>query len=295
VLVNGDTAAALVGALAAMYLDIHVAHVEAGLRSGDAFMREERNRIIVDSIASSLFAYTSYEERLLRDTPTVRGRVYLEGNTTVDVLHDFAHRIAARPRSGDYVLVTLHRKELTDHPSRLRLVLAAVREVAARYPVIFPVHPRTADALERHGLTKDLGDVEAVAPVGPFEALRLQKYALAVLTDSGCIQEEAYLLNVPCVTLRNNTERHLTVAHGANAVTGFVLPRIRAAVADACARRPRAWPDIYGPPGAGARIVERLLRQPPVGARPAPSAGGGQGNWRSPATHSPLAWPRFSG
>ena len=259
VVVNGDTAAALAGAIAGMYGDLEVAHIEAGLRSGDALMREERNRIMVDSIATTLFAYTSYEARLLSATDGVRGRVYLEGNTTVDVLHDFAAEIAPRRHDGPYVYVTLHRKELTDSAARMTKLMGLLRDVAAELcSVVFPVHPRTADALRRYGLGDQLLPIEAIEPVTPLESLALQKHALAVLTDSGCIQEEAYLLGVPCLTLRDNTERHLTVAHGANTVTGFSPKTILAALARACEPRTRDWPKIYGSPGAGARIVRRL-------------------------------------
>ncbi|HEX7079733.1 MAG TPA: UDP-N-acetylglucosamine 2-epimerase (non-hydrolyzing) [Gammaproteobacteria bacterium] len=279
VIVNGDTAASLAGALAALYLDLGVTHVEAGLRSGDVLMREERNRIMVDSIATLLFAYTAYEERLLRATPAVRGRIHLEGNTTVDVLHDFADAISRPPRSDRYVFVTLHRKELTDSRERMTALLHALRRIAERRAVVFPVHPRTADALRRYKLDRELGAIEAVDPVSPFESLALQKHALAILTDSGCIQEEAYLLGVPCVTLRNNTERHLTVANGANVVAGFAIGPILASVEEACAAQRRGWPDIYGPPGAGVRIVDRVLseaaaaeRRDPQRPRPAAPA-----------------------
>ena len=269
VVVNGDTAAALAGAIAGMYGDLEVAHIEAGLRSGDALMREERNRIMVDSVASVLFAYTSYEARLLNATTDVRGRVYLEGNTTVDVLHDFAEHISAPPRDGPYVYVTLHRKELTDSRGRMTKLVGVLRKVAAELcPVVFPVHPRTADALHRYGLADGLSPIEAIDPVTPLESLALQKHALAVMTDSGCIQEEAYLLGVPCLTLRENTERHLTVANGANTVTGFSSHAILAALHRACEHRRGEWPEIYGSPGAGHRIVSRLTGSNVIAQRP---------------------------
>jgi UDP-N-acetylglucosamine 2-epimerase len=259
VIVNGDTAAALAGAVAGMYSDLEVAHIEAGLRSGDALMREERNRIMVDSVATTLFAYTSYEARLLATTPSVRGRIYLEGNTTVDVLHDFADQIAAPRRAGPYVYVTLHRKELTDSRARLTKLVGLLRKVAAEATVVFPVHPRTVDALRRYRLGNRLSPIEAIEPVPPIESLALQKHARVVMTDSGCVQEEAYLLGVPCITLRENTERHLTVANGANIVTGFSETTILEALKQACEPRPRCWPQIYGAPGVGGRIVGRLL------------------------------------
>ena len=263
VIVNGDTAASIAGALAAMYLDIGVTHIEAGLRSRDPFMTEERNRIMVDAIAELLFAYTEVEKEELLRTPAIRGRVIVEGNTTVDLLHDYAERITARPCSERYVLVTLHRKELTDSRHRMLRVFAALRRIAAHHcSVVFPMHPRTRDAMRKHAIPlRNLGNVHVREPVSTFESLALQKHAAAVLTDSGCLQEEAYLLNVPCVTIRDNTERLLTVRHGANVVTGFEPARILAATERALALRDRAWPNIYGKPGAGKRIVGRIMEE----------------------------------
>jgi UDP-N-acetylglucosamine 2-epimerase (non-hydrolysing) len=261
VIVNGDTAASIAGALAAMYLDIGVTHIEAGLRSGDPHMPEERNRIMVDAIASLLFAYTEVEQQDLLSTPTIRGRVLLEGNTTVDLLHDFAARIQ-KPRHDDrYIFVTLHRKEFTDSKERMLRVFHTLRRIAAQHAtVVFPMHPRTRDAIMKHGVSPhSLGSVEVLEPVSTFQSLGLQKHAAAVLTDSGCIQEEAYLLNVPCVTIRENTERHLTVVHGANCVTGFEPTHILEATERALAAPRRVLPNIYGAPGAGARIVDRVM------------------------------------
>jgi UDP-N-acetylglucosamine 2-epimerase len=261
VIVNGDTAAALAGALAAMYSDIDVSHVEAGLRSGDSLMKEERNRIMVDSIASELFAYTSHERSLLQGTQGIRGQIYLEGNTTVDVLHDFTPSLAARPSFSRYVYVTLHRKEFTDSRERMEKVFAALRHVAQNIStVVFPMHPRTRDAIRRRGIPNEaLAGVEVIDPVSLTESLRLQKHSLAILTDSGCVQEEAYLLGVPCVTVRENTERHLTVLNGANVLTGFSMARIVAAVERALQTSELEWPEIYGNNGVGRRIVTRIL------------------------------------
>jgi UDP-N-acetylglucosamine 2-epimerase (non-hydrolysing) len=246
-----------------MYLDIPVSHIEAGLRSGDRDMPEERNRIMVDTLANLLFAYTEIEQKELQCTPTIRGRVLLEGNTTVDLLHDFSHRIQRPQHDGRYIFVTLHRKEFTNSKERMLLVFSVLRRIAAQYgSVVFPMHPRTADAIKRHGISfRSLGFVHVLDPVSTFESLSLQKHAAAVLTDSGCVQEEAYLLDVPCVTIRENTERHLTVTSGANTVTGFEPTRILAATEQAVSAPRRVFPNIYGPPGAGARIVDRIIEE----------------------------------
>lgn len=263
IIVNGDTAAALAGSLAGMYSDTPVSHIEAGLRSRDTQMREERNRIMVDVIASSLFAYTDFEMQLLRQTPEIRGTLHLEGNTTVDVLQDFQQRLAEPLIPGPYVYVTMHRKEFTDSRTRMLEVFGVLKEIArTRCTVVFPMHPRTQDMLERHGADRSvLGDVMVMDPVSAFQSLTLEKHANAIITDSGCIQEEAYLFNVPCVTVRDNTERHLTVSNGANVVTGFGPQNIRAGVDWAWNLPSRNWPDIYGAYGVGERIVQRITGQ----------------------------------
>lgn len=271
VIVNGDTAASLAGAVSAMYLGVAVTHIEAGLRSGDRIMLEERNRITVDSLSTLLFAYTEYERHALSRSPDVRGKVFVEGNTSVDVLDAFSSRIdSAAVCEAPYLFVTMHRKEFTDSPSRMAAVFDELaRLAAATCPVVFPVHPRTADAMRRHGFSRcNLAPVRLLEPVNAIESLALQKSAAAVLTDSGCVQEEAYLLNVPCITIRDNTERHLTVLNGANVVTGFIPQRIRDAVNRALVTPTVRWPEIYGEPGVGDRIVDRLLQHLQPGMRP---------------------------
>lgn len=264
VVVNGDTAAALAGAVSALYSDISLTHIEAGLRSGDRYMLEERNRIMVDSVADLLVAYTAYEAEALRASKSVRGQVVVEGNTTADVLEDFASRLLP-PKiiEGPYLFATMHRREFTECPTRMREVFSTFAWIAESVcPVILPMHLRTRDAMARHGIPLSiLGQVSVLEPLPIFDSLSLQKHATAVLTDSGCIQEEAYMLGVPCVTIRDNTERHLTVQHGANSLTGFSSDDIVSAVRAALSVRSHAWPPIYGGPGAGQRIVDRILHQ----------------------------------
>ncbi len=226
-------------------------------------MLEERNRIMVDSIASLLFAYTDYEADYLRSSSELRGQVFVEGNTTIDVMNDFALRIdeAAGVPSGRYVYVTMHRKEFTDSVQRMTVVFSELARIAEKIcPVIFPLHPRTRDAMRRHGIQSGLlGGVQVTQPVSVFESLSLQKRAAAVLTDSGCIQEEAYMLGRPCVTIRDNTERHLSVTNKANVVSGFAPSEIRRCVEWALGITKQTWPEIYGSPGVGSRIIHRVL------------------------------------
>jgi UDP-N-acetylglucosamine 2-epimerase (non-hydrolysing) len=260
VVVNGDTAAALVGAVSAMYCGIGVSHVEAGLRARDAEMLEERNRIMVDAIASLLFVYTDYERTVLESSADIRGEVFVEGNTTVDVLADLPRLQDRRRVTTPYVFATLHRREFTASRHRMKLVFSALSEIATRHcPVILPLHPRTEDAVDRAGLRDQMKDIWVIPPLDPFQAIFCQRDALAVMTDSGCVQEEAYILRVPCVTIRENTERKLTVDHHANRVTGFDRASILEAFDWAASLKRRDWPDIYGQPGVGDRIIARIL------------------------------------
>lgn len=259
VLVNGDTAAALVGAVAAVYSDVGLAHVEAGLRSFDPEMCEERNRIMVDAAAHYLFAYTAADAEFLRGRPELRGRIHDVGNTTVDVIHDFADRLPQVDVRG-HAFVTLHRKELTDRLGDLVGILGTLRDLRSLVSrVVLPLHPRTRDILERSGVGLEaLEGLDVRPPMSPLRALAYQKHAALVVTDSGCMQEEAYLFGVPCVTVRPNTERHATLATGANVVCGYRPHDVLAACRHQLSRTDATYPPLYGPPGAGRRIVAIL-------------------------------------
>ncbi len=262
VVVNGDTAASLAGAVAALYTGLPTVHIEAGLRARDIFMLEERNRIMVDAVAELLFAYTAHEAGVLERSADVRGQVHCEGNTTVDLIHDFAHRLE-RPADEPitYLFATMHRREFTESPERMRAVFAVFAEIARSVcPLVLALHPRTRDAMRRHGVPlAALEPVRVIEPLPIFAALSMQRHAAAVLTDSGCLQEEAYILGTPCITVRENTERHLTVQHGGNVVTGFQRRAILAATRRALDAERRPLPDIYGAPGAGARMLGRIV------------------------------------
>lgn len=263
VIVNGDTASSLVGSLAAMYSDIELTHVEAGLRARDNEMLEERNRIIVDAVANLLFAYTSLEYELLISTPDIRGKIFVEGNTTVDVIDEFMNRLTDMSVKQQFIYVTLHRRELTRSKSRMERVVQSLNVIANELcDVVFPIHPRTRNALAEFNLYNALSSsIRQSEPVGAIDSLRYQKHSAAVLTDSGCIQEEAYMLGTPCITLRENTERHLTIENGANVLSGFDPDRIIMLVKRTISQTKTKWPEIYGKPGVGDRIVEQICRQ----------------------------------
>jgi len=239
VVVAGDINSTLAAALTAAKLNIAVAHIEAGLRSYDRAMPEEINRVLVDQIASLL--YTT--ERSARDNLLREGiaddRIAFVGNLMIDTLISALDRAvpaasvvgpdnAARILGG-YAVLTLHRPSNVDKPPTLRRIMDAIASIAAKLPVVFPVHPRTvkrmADLGERY---QGIAGLLMLPPVGYHEMVGLMREARLVLTDSGGIQEETTVLGVPCLTLRENTERPITVSEGTNIVVGTDPARIMA-------------------------------------------------------------------
>jgi UDP-N-acetylglucosamine 2-epimerase len=255
VLVYGDTNSTLAGALAATASAVPVAHVEAGLRSGDLSMPEERNRIAVDAASTLLFA-PDERSRAVLTAEQVSGEVHVVGDVMADALRLFtpiARERAGHGRErGSFVLATLHR-EANVAPSRLARIVQGLNEIADT--ILFPAHPRTRAALNSNGVR--LGrHVELLAPVGYLELIALVADARVVLTDSGGLQKEAYWLGVPCVTLRPSTEWVDTVETGANVLVDDDPAAIAAAAA--AARMPEARPVLYGDGYASERIAAVL-------------------------------------
>jgi UDP-GlcNAc3NAcA epimerase len=249
VLVFGDTNSTVAGARAAV--DIRIAHVEAGLRSFDLSMPEERNRIEVDRVATLLLCPDERSAAQLA-SEAVPGRADVVGDVMADATRIFAPIAQRRTSTRDdgYSALTIHRQANTE-PDRLREIAGALGDAGRRF--VFPVHPRTRHALDANGI--DLpANVEAVEPLGYLEMLALVEGADVVVTDSGGLQKEAYWLRVPCVTLRPNTEWVDTVAAGANAlVEPGELPAALAA-----ARFPQDAPPLYGDGHAAERIAASL-------------------------------------
>ena len=268
VLVVGDVNSTLAATLAAVKLDIPVAHVEAGLRSWDRKMPEEINRVLTDSVSHWLFTTEpSAEENLLREgVPTER--IHFVGNVMIDTLMthqqralelDTLERLGLSP--GGYAVLTLHRPSNVDSADQLRRLFEVLGRLNQQLPVVFPVHPRTANAIEKNlgGMKPDL---HLTDPLGYLDFLRLLTDAQMVLTDSGGIQEETTALGVPCLTLRDSTERPVTVTEGTNTIVGTDPEAIEAAI-EALRRRPRVS-EIRRPAlwdgAASARIVDILER-----------------------------------
>ena len=233
--VAGDVNSTLAGALAAVKLQIPVAHLEAGLRSFDETMPEEHNRRLTDHVSALLLAHSPGAVEQLEREGIARERVHLVGNTMIDSL--LAHVEAARARApweaqgvgrSGYGLVTLHRPALVDDPTLLRTTVDALVSLAETVPLVFPAHPRTVARLAELGVNGRLSDSGMIVtrPLGYLDFLGLQAEARFVLTDSGGVQEETSALGVPCFTLRDTTERPITVELGTNTVLGARPERI---------------------------------------------------------------------
>jgi UDP-GlcNAc3NAcA epimerase len=256
VLVYGDTNSTLAGALAAAQAGIPVAHVEAGMRSFDRTMPEELNRVLTDHASALLLCSSEAAAENLR-AERISGRIEVVGDVMVDVALLLGPRAAAHTEvlaehgvdAGAFVLVTAHRAGNVDDPARLERLVALLE--ALPQPVVFPVHPRTRARLEAAGLLGRLDGLTLAPPLGYLDFLELARHARAILTDSGGVQKEAYLLGVPCVTLRDTTEWVETVDAGWNVLVD--LDR-EAALAALERTPPPDRPELYG----GGRAAERV-------------------------------------
>jgi UDP-N-acetylglucosamine 2-epimerase (non-hydrolysing) len=241
---------------------VPVGHVEAGLRSFDRTMPEEINRLVTDQLANLLFTPSQDgNDNLLREGVAAE-RVHLVGNVMIDTLVRLLPRAeerwpAVRPgRDGaPYVLVTLHRPANVDDPDGLARIVAALRAIAAEVPVLFPVHPRTRGRLADLGLDAASAGLCLMDPAGYLDFLALQQHAAVVVTDSGGIQEESTFLGVPCLTLRPNTERPITVTVGTNRLLGQDAGRLRAEVLHVLGN---GRPKTQVPPLWDGRASERI-------------------------------------
>jgi UDP-N-acetylglucosamine 2-epimerase len=263
VLVYGDTNSTLAGALAALDEGVPIAHVEAGLRSGDLSMPEERNRIEVDRHAALLFCPDERSREQL-GSEGVPGRAEVVGDVMADATRLFEpiarKRIDLHVLAGaaPYDVLTIHREANTE-PDRLRHLLDAVGATGRR--VVFPVHPRTRHVMDEHGI-ETAESVEEIRPVGYLEMLALVSGAQVVVTDSGGLQKEAYWLRVPCITLRPSTEWVDTVLAGGNKLVDPADPSGLTAALEA-ATFPEQAPPLYGDGHSAARIADALYTLPP--------------------------------
>lgn len=252
VVVPGDVNSTLAAALVAAKLHVPLAHLEAGLRSGDKAMPEEINRIVTDHCSDLLFTTCADADANLAREGIATERVRPVGNTMIDTLqrllplarrHEAAARDLVGVPEGPLVLVTLHRPSNVDDPGQLHRLVTSLGSLAADVPVVFPVHPRTRGRLEAQGSEVRVPGLHVVDPLGYLEFLALMCGASAVVTDSGGVQEETSSLGIPCVTVRTSTERPVTCTLGTNRlVDPGDHEGIRSAVHEACARAPSCSP-----------------------------------------------------
>ena len=265
VLVQGDTNTVMAGALAASKLQIKVGHVEAGLRSYDRSMPEEINRVVADHVSDYCFAPTEISKANLLKEGIAEEKIHITGNTIVDSVYqnlEIAMRkvniladLDLEPKG--YFLVTSHRQENVDNKERLGEIIRGLEMVKSEFglPVVFPVHPRTRKMVESFGF--ELDGIRAIEPLGFLEFLQLEANARLALTDSGGVQEETCILGVPCVTLRDNTERPETLDVGANVLAGASSERIMKCAMQMM-KAEAGWTNPFGDGRARELILEAL-------------------------------------
>jgi len=265
VLVQGDTNTVLAGALAAAKLHITVGHVEAGLRSFDRKMPEEINRVLADHCSDYLFAPTERSRELLLKEGIGEEKIFMTGNTIVDAV--FQNLKLAKNdvlkenglKEKGYILVTAHREENVDDPERFRDILKGIDMVSRELdmPAIYPIHPRSRKMMERFGFSVN-DSMKLIEPLNYLNFLKLEAGAKLVLTDSGGVQEETCILGVPCVTLRDNTERPETVEVGSNVLAGIKSENIVEA-ARRMLVKDKSWKNPFGE-GKAAEKIGRVIK-----------------------------------
>lgn len=269
VLVQGDTNTVLAGALSAAKLQIKIGHVEAGLRSFDRTMPEELNRIITDHISDYLFAPTEVSKRYLLNEGIPGKKIFVTGNTIVDAVHqnleiskkeiNILKRLTLKEK--EYLIATVHRAENVDNKERLRGILSGFYQIYREFgfQIIFPAHPRTVKMIGEFGFKIPEG-IRLIEPLGYLEFLQLESGAKLILTDSGGLQEEACILKIPCITLRENTERPETVDVGANLIAGYrekIIECTKKMIDSDC-----KWENPYGI-GNTSKIIISILKNYP--------------------------------
>jgi len=269
ILVEGDTNSTLASSLAAVKLNILIGHVEAGLRSGDRSMPEEINRILTDHVSDYLFAPTQKSSENLQKEGINSKKIFITGNTIVDAVYSISHTILnsnykildnLNLKKRKYFLLTLHRQENVDNKDRLNSIFQGLKMVHSDYhlSIVYPVHPRAKKRMKEFKLMVPDG-IRLIEPLDSLEFLQLEKNAKVVFTDSGGVQEEACILDVPCVTLRDNTERPETLEVGANILSGSNPHKILDSV-KLMINRENKWVNPFGDGKAGKRIVDILQK-----------------------------------
>ena len=270
VLVQGDTNTVLAGALAAVKLGIKVGHVEAGLRSYDRNMPEEINRVLADHASDYLFAPTPKSREILIHEGIEENKIFLVGNTVVDALCQNLEIAQSKPQifetlhveRYEYMLATAHRQENVDNRNKFSGLICGLQKVQSEFkiPLIYPIHPRAKKQLDQFEI--DYTGITFVEPLDYLSFLQLESKASLVLTDSGGVQEETCILGVPCVTLRENTERPETVEVGSNVLVGTDPEKILEASKMSLEHK-KHWTNPFGDGKTSEKIVQILQRKLP--------------------------------
>ncbi len=266
VLVEGDTNTVLAGALAACKLNIKVGHVEAGLRSYDRQMPEEINRILTDHCSDYLFAPTEKSKEILLKEGISEKKIFVVGNTIVDAIYqnlklskdDMMKNLGLRRK--EYILVTIHRQENVDNEKRFRNIIEGIELISKEFnlPIIYPIHPRSMKMMIKFGLNIN-GNIRLAEPLDYLNFLQLESNARIILTDSGGIQEESCILKVPCVTLRENTERPETLDVGSNILAGTKSEQILECVKKMISGE-NSWKNPFGNGDTSKKIIEVIVK-----------------------------------
>ena len=268
VLVVGDVNSTVACALVCAKLGVKVAHVEAGLRSRDRTMPEEINRVLTDQIAELLLTPSEDANENLRAEGIPQERIRMVGNIMIDSLNANLERAQSSSilsdldlEARDFATLTLHRPSNVDEKTALARILGALKQITRRIPIVFPTHPRTRKMIEELGLMDELENTRGIImiePAGYLDFLKLMSSSRLVLTDSGGIQEETTVLGIPCITLRENTERPITVQMGTNTIAGTDTAKIVTA-ANQALDRPPDKSRLRIPPLWDGRTADRIL------------------------------------
>jgi len=268
ILVEGDTNTVLAGALTATKLGIKVGHVEAGLRSYDRNMPEEINRILADHCSDVLFAPTEKSKNILLGEGIAKNKIFVTGNTIVDAVHQNLQLALQKVdlhsfldvNDGNYFLCTIHRQENVDNQRRFKMILRGLESLQKKFnlPVVYPIHPRAKKQLKSYNIK--VNNIEIIEPLDYLAFLKLESTAKLILTDSGGVQEEACILSVPCVTLRDNTERPETVEVGSNVLAGSD-PKEIVRKTGFMLKRKTCWKNPFGDGNAAKRIIRILAKK----------------------------------
>lgn len=270
-IVVGDVNSTLACSVVSSKMHVPVAHVEAGLRSFDLRMPEEINRMVTDTLSRFCLTTCADADENLRREGVADERIFFVGNAMIDSLLFYLERAARSAVLGElglveggYALVTLHRPSNVDDPAQLAGLIGVLGRLSERMPVLFPVHPRTRAVIDSANIALPPGEgVRLVDPLGYLDFLQAMRHSRIVVTDSGGIQEETTVLGIPCVTVRENTERPITIELGTNVLAGIDPPGVEAAIAGALdsEKRPHTVPPLWDGKAAGriADVLERHL------------------------------------